>query len=65
MTNGIVTQKCSYVVISVAEKTKRISDTYRQNMFLPRVFECVQRQYIFWEAFQKAIPENEIKRSIV
>lgn len=65
MTNGILTQKQSYVFISVAEKTKRLSDMDGKNMFLPWVFEGSQRQQVPGEPFEKSILQNEIKCWIV
>lgn len=60
MTNGILTPKHSYVFISVAEKTKRLSDMDRKNMFPPWFFEGSQRQQVPGEPFEKSILENEI-----
>lgn len=65
MTNGISTQKQSYVFISVAEKTKRLSDMDRKNMFLPWLFEGSQRQQVPGEPFETSILQNEIKYWIV
>lgn len=60
MTNGILTPKHSYVFISVAEKTKRLGDMDRKNMFPPWFFEGSQRQQVPGEPFEKSILENEI-----
>lgn len=61
MTNGLLTQKHSYVFIFVAKKTKRLGDMDRKNMHQPCFFENSERQQVPGEPFEKSILENEIK----
>lgn len=61
MTNGLLTQKRSYVFILVAKKTKRFGDIDRKNMHPLCFFEGSERQQVPGEPFEKSILESEIK----
>lgn len=61
MTNGLLTQKRSYVFILVAKKTKRSGDMDRKNMHPLCFFEGSERQQVPGEPFEKSILESEIK----